>query len=179
MIWVFENAYEFARAFHVVLMVKILLASAGNIRDQGSIPGSGKSPGGGHSNPLQHSCLENPMDRGACRATGHRVTKSQTQLKRLNMQEHPRLAYRMGRGTRTFRSILWFSFCCAEVYKREEVTWSDWDSKSSGRGVDGLQVDSQSQETSEGAVTLVVRGAEGWPEAVKEGMDLKWCLQDQ
>ena len=57
--------------------------------------------------------------------------------------------------------------------------WSDWDSKSSGRGVDGLQVDSQSQETSEDAVTLVVRGAEGWPEAVKEGMDLKWCLQDQ
>ena len=40
-------------------------------------------------------------------------------------------------------------------------------------------MDSQSQETSEGAVTLVVRGAEGWPEAVKEGMDLKWCLQDQ
>ena len=46
-------------------------ASAENIRDAGSIPGSGRSPGGGHGNPLQGSCLENPMDRGACRATVH------------------------------------------------------------------------------------------------------------
>ena len=36
---------------------------AGDIRDEGSIPGSGRSPGGGHHNPLQYSCLENPMDR--------------------------------------------------------------------------------------------------------------------
>ena len=40
-------------------------ANAGDIRDAGSIPGSGRSPGGGHSHPLQYSCLENPMDRGA------------------------------------------------------------------------------------------------------------------
>ena len=46
----------------------------------GSIPGSGKSPGVGHSNPLQYSCLENPMDRGAWQATVHRVTW--TELKR-------------------------------------------------------------------------------------------------
>lgn len=45
--------------------------------------------------------------------------------------------------------------------------------------MDGLQGDSQRQETSEDAVTLAVRGVEGWPEAVKEGMDLKWYLQDQ
>lgn len=45
--------------------------------------------------------------------------------------------------------------------------------------MDGLQGDSQRQETSEDAVTPVVRGVEGWPEAVKEGMDLKWCLWDQ
>ena len=124
----------------------------------------------------RYSCLENPMDRGAWRATVHRVAKSQT---RLNKQECARLAYRMGMGTRTFRSTLWFSFCCAEVYKIEEVTWSNWGFKSSGRGLDGLQGDSQRQETSEDAVTLVVRGVEGWPEAVKEGMDLKWCLRDQ
>ena len=116
------------------------------------------------------------MDRGAWQAMDHRVTKSQT---RLHTQEGARLAYRMGRGTRTFRSILWFSFCCAEVYKIEEVTWSNWGSKSSGRGVDGLQGDSQRQETSEDAVTLVVRGVEGWPEAAKEGMDPKWYLRDQ
>ena len=46
----------------------------------GSIPGSGRFSGEGHGNPLQYSCLENPMDRGAWRATVHGVTKSQTQL---------------------------------------------------------------------------------------------------
>ena len=58
-------------------MVKDWSASARDIRDLGSITGSGRSPGGGHGNPLQYSCLENPMDRGAWRATDHRVTKSQ------------------------------------------------------------------------------------------------------
>ena len=53
--------------------------------DAGLIPGSGRSPGGGHGNPLQHSCLENPTDRGAWRATVHGVRKSQTQLKWLSM----------------------------------------------------------------------------------------------
>ena len=48
-------------------MVKNLPVNAGDIRDVGSIPGSGRSPGGGHGNPLQYSCLENPMDRGAGR----------------------------------------------------------------------------------------------------------------
>ena len=49
------------------------------------IPGVGRSPGGGNGTPLPYSCLENPMDRGAWRAIVHRVTKSQTQLKRLSM----------------------------------------------------------------------------------------------
>ena len=52
-----------------------------NAGDAGSIPGSGRSPGGGNGNPLQYSCLENSMDRGAWQATVHGVTKSQTQLK--------------------------------------------------------------------------------------------------
>ena len=46
-------------------MVKNPLANAGDVRDEGSIPGLRRSPGGGHSNPLQYSCLENPMDIGA------------------------------------------------------------------------------------------------------------------
>ena len=54
--------------------------SACNAGDPCSVPGSGRSPGEGHGNPLQFSCLENPMDRGAWRAAVHRVTKSQTQL---------------------------------------------------------------------------------------------------
>ena len=55
-----------------------------NAGDPGSIPGSGRSPGEGNGNPLQYSCLENPMDRGAWWATLHGVTRSRTQLKRLS-----------------------------------------------------------------------------------------------
>ena len=68
----------------VVLVVKNPPASAGDIRDAGLIPESGRSPAGGHGNPLQYSCLENSMDRGAWRATVHRVAKSRTQLKWLS-----------------------------------------------------------------------------------------------
>ena len=50
------------------------IEASGDIRDAISIPKSGKSPGGGHGNPLQYSCLENPMDRGAWWPTVHRVT---------------------------------------------------------------------------------------------------------
>ena len=56
-------------------MVKNPLANA---EDAGSIPERGRSPGGGNDNPLQYSCLENPMDRGAWRATVHGVAKTQT-----------------------------------------------------------------------------------------------------
>ena len=52
-------------ASQVMLVLKNLPANAGDIRDVGLIPGSGRSPGRGHGNPLQYSCLENPMDRGA------------------------------------------------------------------------------------------------------------------
>ena len=54
--------------------------SAYNAGDPSSILGAGRFPGGGNGNPLQHSCLENPMHRGAWRATVHRVAKSQTGL---------------------------------------------------------------------------------------------------
>ena len=62
------------------LIVKKLPANAGDARDRGSVPRWGKSPGEGNGNPLQYSCLENPMDRGAWWATVHGVTKSQTPL---------------------------------------------------------------------------------------------------
>ena len=61
-----------------MLVVKNLPANAGDVRDSGLIPDSGRSPGEGHGNPLQYSCLENPMDRGASWATVHRVAKSWT-----------------------------------------------------------------------------------------------------
>ena len=59
------------------LVVKIPPANAGDV---GLIPGPGRSPGEGNGNPLQCSCVENPMDREAWQATVHGVTKSQTQL---------------------------------------------------------------------------------------------------
>ena len=55
-------------------------ASACNVGDPGLIPGLGRSPGEGNGNPLQYSCLENPIEGGAWWATVHRVTKSQTRL---------------------------------------------------------------------------------------------------
>ena len=62
----------------VALVVKNLPADSGDIRDVDSVPGSERPSGGGNGNPLQYSCLENPMDRGAWWATVHKVTKSQT-----------------------------------------------------------------------------------------------------
>ena len=59
--------------------------NAGATRVASWIPGSGRFPGGGHGNPFQYSCLENPKDRGASRATPHRVAKSQTGLKRMSI----------------------------------------------------------------------------------------------
>ena len=59
-------------------MVKNPHANVGDAGDMGSIPGSGRSPGGGNGSPLQHSCLKNPMDREAWRATVHRVAKRWT-----------------------------------------------------------------------------------------------------
>ena len=60
------------------VVVKNPIASEGDVTDVGSIPESGRSLGGGRGKPLQYSCLENPMDRGAWRATVHKVTNSQT-----------------------------------------------------------------------------------------------------
>ena len=66
------------RASQIALVVKNLLANAG---DTGLIPGLGRSPGGRQGNPLEYSCLENRMDKGAWQATVHSAAKSWTQLK--------------------------------------------------------------------------------------------------
>ena len=62
-----------------------------NAGDLGSIPGSGRSPGEGNGNPLQYSCLENPMDRGAWKATVHGVAKSRIRLSDFTHTCFPRL----------------------------------------------------------------------------------------
>ena len=80
-------ALQASESFPGGSMVKNPPANAG---DTGSIPGSGRSPGEGNGNPLQNSCLENPMDRGAWRATVHGVTKESDSTYQLN--------YRLLRG---------------------------------------------------------------------------------
>ena len=67
----------------MVLVVKNPPAHAGDTRDMGSISGLGRSPEEGNDNPIQYSCLENSMDRGAWRVTVHGVAKNQTQLSNL------------------------------------------------------------------------------------------------
>ena len=62
----------------MVLVVQYPPANVGDVRDVNSIPGLGRSPGAGHGNPLQYSCLENPVKRGAWQATVHGVAKSPT-----------------------------------------------------------------------------------------------------
>ena len=95
---IFPYIYIAIWASKVALVVKNLPVNAGDIRDVDLIPGLGKSPGGGHGNPLQYSCLKNPMDRGAWQTTVHGVTKSWTWLKRLSTQ------------ARTHRTV-WWALC--------------------------------------------------------------------
>ena len=68
-------------------------ASAYNAGELGSIPELGRSPGAGNGNPLQYSCLENPMDRGVWRATVHGVTESDT-TEQLNTAQHSAFCFR-------------------------------------------------------------------------------------
>ena len=89
--WVSYNSSQFWHYLHKdglpgALVVKSPPANVRDIKDLGSIPGSGRSLGGGHGNPLQYSCLENPMDRGAWWARVHRVTESDT----IQVTEHSR-----------------------------------------------------------------------------------------
>ena len=76
----FIKIYSLKRASQVVLVIRNLPANAGDLRDMSLISGSGRSCRGGHGNPLQFSCLENPMDRGAWRAIVYKIAKSWRRL---------------------------------------------------------------------------------------------------
>ena len=73
---------------HWASLVAYMVESACNAGDIGSVPGLGRSPGVGNGNPLQYSCLENPKDRGAWRATDHGVAKCQAQPKAIYIQRY-------------------------------------------------------------------------------------------
>ena len=83
-----RNLHTVCQASQVALVVKNPPANSRDIRVRGSTHGSGRSPGEGHGNPLQHSCLENPMDKEAWQITVLMVTKSQTTQKRLGTHVH-------------------------------------------------------------------------------------------
>ena len=97
-----KQSVNLSWGFQVVLVIKNLPASAGDLRDEGSVPESGRSPGGGHGNPLQYSCLDNHMDRGAWWDTVHRVTKSQIRLKWLSTSTNPTYCYSSIKGSAPF-----------------------------------------------------------------------------
>ena len=75
-----KGEFDLYRGFPGGSVVKNLPANTGDSENEGSIPGLGRFPGGGNGNLLLYSCLENPTDRGAWRATVHEVTESQTRF---------------------------------------------------------------------------------------------------
>ena len=82
--WDMTERLNWTEYLQLVLVIKNLSAKAGDLRDAGSITRLGRSPGGRYGNPLQHSCLENPMDRGAWWVTVHKVMKSWTRQKQFS-----------------------------------------------------------------------------------------------
>ena len=102
-----------------------------NAGDVGSVPEWGRSPGEGHGNPLQYSCLENPMDRGAWRATVHGVTKCWTWLKwlRIHVKEKKRNAFSIiyiffeNKGDKTVSSLNITSFFFTLTAHNSECLW--------------------------------------------------------
>ena len=102
--WALAGDTHWYGASQVALVVKNPPANAGDAGDKGSIPGWGRSPRGGHGNPLQYSCLENPMDRGAWRATVYGVTKSRTGLKWLSKHVYTGW-YNSPEGGRSYHSL--------------------------------------------------------------------------
>ena len=91
-------------------MVKNPPANAGDIRDVGSIPGLGRPPGGGHGNPLQYSCLENSMDRGAWRTMVHRVVYNWSDLVHTHTHTHTDIVIRLSCDHGLFFFLIYFNW---------------------------------------------------------------------
>ena len=96
----------------VVPVVKNLPANAGDFRHVSSIPGWGRSPGKGNGNPAQYSRLENPMDRGAWRATVHGVAKNRTRLSMCTLLSHSSLMTVKQMGEVRFQNFSLYKDVC-------------------------------------------------------------------
>ena len=83
------------------------VCNEGDAGNGGSVPGLGRSPGGGHVNPLQYSCLENPMDREAWWATVHGVAESWTRLEQLSTHAPVCLSFHLFKGICVVSNFLW------------------------------------------------------------------------
>ena len=108
-------------ASQVALVVKNPPVKAADIRDPGLIPGLGRSPRKGNGNPLQYSCLEKPMDRGAWWATVRKFAKNQTQLKRQHTCEFKvKLHYKsnyLKKSMQSMQTLIWiFTSICINIY---------------------------------------------------------------
>ena len=110
----------------MVLVVKNLPANAGDVRETGSTSGLGRYPGGGHGNPLHYSCLENPMDRGAWRATVHRIAKSWTWQKWLSTHTPAGIwpSWNLNSALSGFKYILSWSIMWLHLRESKICKWS-------------------------------------------------------
>ena len=118
--WNLQNTDSFKCHLHATLgfpggsLGKESTCNAEDAGDLSSFPGLGRTAGGGHGNPLQYSCLENPMNREAWRATVHGVTKSQTRLKLLSMHGcicHPSPKFHDCHFSFIWWNAPWFLLC--------------------------------------------------------------------
>ena len=133
-----------------VLAVKNLSANAGDLRDTGSIARLGRSPGGGYGNPLQYSCLENPMNRGSGQAIIHRVIKrkSWSRLKSLNMslqcygeKNAWRKGFWIGEEKRTIVKASTLATSCEELtHWKDSDAGRDWGQEEKGMTEDEMAV---------------------------------------
>ena len=104
-----------------------LPANTGDARGTGLIPGSGRSPGGGNSNPLQYSYLENPVDRGAWRATVHGVAESPNTTKQLNINNNqgkdrpPKKLRVLQASVDVERCSLWMGLSDSHIKQQQEL----------------------------------------------------------
>ena len=118
-------------ASQVALVVKNPPANTGDVGDMGSIPGSGRSPGGGHGNPLQYSCLENPMDKGAWWAT---VYSKESTCNAGDPSWIPGSGRSTGEGIGYSLQHSWASLVAQLVkYIGNQLWWVSWDKHERGK----------------------------------------------